>query len=176
MSPRPLTSRPLDLVYFGFFVSHIFASLCIDFQPLYPQNLVPNFLRDFAAWYIRSSNDPLLKAAFGHHEPLPWFTSFLFLEVTFQFPVFFLAARGLWKDSQKIYVLMLIYAASTATTVWACLATIVTSTVAPHELAMLLSSYVPFFIIPLVMTVDMAFRIHHIVNDALALRKTTKQK
>ncbi|KAF7302056.1 putative membrane protein [Mycena indigotica] len=173
---RPLTSRPLDLVYFGFFVSHIFASLCIDFQPLYPTTLVPSLLRDFAGWYIRSSNDPLLKSAFGHTEPLVWFQSFLFLEVAFQFPLFFVAARGLWNDSQQIYIPMLVYAASTATTVWPCLMTIVSSNVAPHEQAMLLSSYVPFFVIPLVMTIDMAFRVHGLVSVALLAQSAAKQK
>ncbi|KAJ7117711.1 transmembrane protein 6/97 [Mycena epipterygia] len=190
MAPRPLTSRPLDLIYFSFFVTHIFASLCIDFQPLYPPALVPSFLRQFAEWYLRTSNDPLLKGAFGHgDDPLIWFKSFVFLEVCFQFPAFFIAARGLWNDSQKIYVLMLVYAASTVTTVWACVVTIIATpspspaalargiaTVSADQRAMLLASYVPFCLIPLVMTVDMAFRVHGIVVDALAAREAVKRK
>ncbi|KAJ7504183.1 transmembrane protein 6/97 [Mycena galericulata] len=205
MPPKPLTSRPLDLVYFIFFVTHIFASLCIDFQPLYPPALVPAPLRQFAEWYIRTSNDPLLKAVFGHgNDPLVWFKSFVFLEVYagssliiphlttysfFQFPTFFIAARGLWNDSQKIYVLILVYAASTATTVWPCVATIVATpgpspaalargiaTVSADERAMLLASYVPFCVVPLVMTVDMAFRVHGIVSDALSVRQAAKSK
>ncbi|KAJ7509892.1 transmembrane protein 6/97 [Mycena galericulata] len=190
MPPKPLTSRPLDLVYFIFFVTHIFASLCIDFQPLYPPALVPAPLRQFAEWYIRTSNDPLLKAVFGHgNDPLVWFKSFVFLEVFFQFPTFFIAARGLWNDSQKIYVLILVYAASTATTVWPCVATIVATpgpspaalargiaTVSADERAMLLASYVPFCVVPLVMTVDMAFRVHGIVSDALSVRQAAKSK
>ncbi|KAF7294369.1 putative membrane protein [Mycena chlorophos] len=176
MSPRPLTARPLDLVYFVFFVTHIPASLCIDFQPLYPPALVPGFIKDFAAFYLKTSNDPLIKAAFGLAEPLVWFQSFLFLELAFQFPVFFIAARGLWNDSRKIYVLILVYAASTATTVWACLATVVATPLASNELAMLLASYVPFFLIPLVMTIDMAFRVQGIVSDALAAPAQNSEK
>ncbi|KAJ7176636.1 transmembrane protein 6/97 [Mycena filopes] len=189
MAPKSLTSRPLDLVYFCFFVSHIFASLCIDFQPLYPRALVPGFLRQFAEWYIRTSNDPLLKGMFGHGtDPLIWFRSFVFLEVVFQFPTFFIAARGLWNDSQKIYVLILVYAASTVTTVWPCVLTIVATpgpsaaalvsgitTLLPDQRAMLLASYVPFCLIPLLMTVDMAFRLHGIVSDALMARETLKR-
>ncbi|KAJ6527265.1 transmembrane protein 6/97 [Mycena vulgaris] len=190
MAPKPLTSRPLDLVYFAFFVTHIFASLCIDFQPLYPPALVPAFLRQFVEWYLRTSNDPLLKAAFGYgDDPLIWFKSFLFLEVFFQFPTFFLAARGLWNDSQKIYVLILVYGASTATTVWPCVATILATpgpspaalarglaTLTTDQRLMLFSSYVPFCVLPFVMTVDMAFRVHGIVTDALSVREAGKRK
>ncbi|KAJ7140277.1 transmembrane protein 6/97 [Mycena crocata] len=190
MPPKSLTSRPLDLVYFSFFVTHIFASLCIDFQALYPVALVPGFLRQFAEWYIRMSNDPFIKVMFGHgDDPLIWFKSFLFLEVFFQFPTFFIAARGLWNDSQKIYVLMLVYAASTVTTVWPCVMTILATpepspaalargiaTLSTDQRAMLLASYVPFCVIPFVMTIDMAFRLHSIVGDALNARDAGKKK
>ncbi|KAJ7625504.1 transmembrane protein 6/97 [Roridomyces roridus] len=175
---KPLTSRPRDLVYFIFFVMHIFASLCVDFQPLYPPALVPSGLRQLAEWYLTTSNDPLLKSAFGlSDDPRIWFKSFLFLEVFFQFPTFFIAARGLWNDSQKTYLLILVYAASTATTVWACVATIIaTPGLAADELGMLLSSYIPFCVIPLIMTVDMAFRLHRMVADALSAQEASKSK
>ncbi|KAJ7781884.1 transmembrane protein 6/97 [Mycena maculata] len=190
MVSRPLISRPLDLVYFIFFTIHIFASLSIDFQPLYPPSLVPAPLRQLAEWYLRTSNDPLLKGAFGRGEdPLVWFKSFVFLELFFQFPTFFIAARGLWNDSQKIYVLMLVYAASTATTVWPCVVTIYATpgpspvalargiaTLTADQRAMLFSSYVPFCIVPLVMTVDMAFRVHAIVVESLSARQAAKSK
>ncbi|KAJ7040750.1 transmembrane protein 6/97 [Mycena alexandri] len=190
MAPKSLTSRPLDLVYFSFFVTHIFASLCMDFQPLYPRALVPGVLRQLMDWYLRTSNDPLLKGVFGRGtDNIIWFKSFLFLEVVFQFPTFFLAARGLWNDSKKIYVLILVYAASTVTTVWPCVLTIVAApgpspaalaagiaTLSPDQRAMLLASYVPFCLIPLLMTVDMAFRLYAIVDDTLAAREIIKKQ
>ncbi|KAJ7678203.1 transmembrane protein 6/97 [Mycena polygramma] len=186
----PLTSRPLDLIYFGFFVSHIFASLCIDFQPLYPPALVPSVLPKFAEWYLRMSNDPFMKGMFGHgNDPLIWFKSFVFLEAFFQFPTFFIAARGLWNDSKKIYVLMLVYGASTATTVWPCVWTLLATpepspaalasgiaTLTPDQRVMLLASYVPFCFLPLLMAVDMAFRLQGIVRDALSAREAVKRK
>ncbi|KAJ6466924.1 transmembrane protein 6/97 [Mycena sanguinolenta] len=190
MAPKPLTSRPLDLVYFSFFVTHIFASLCIDFQALYPSALVPGFLRTFAEWYISQSNDPFLKVMFGlSNDPLIWFKSFLFLEVFFQFPTFFIAARGLLNDSKKHYVLILVYGASTATTVWPCVLTLLAipepspaalasgiATLSPDQRVMLLASYVPFLLLPLLMTVDMAFRLHGIVGDNLAAREASRRK
>ncbi|CAK5267547.1 unnamed protein product [Mycena citricolor] len=188
MARKPLTSRPLDLVYFAFFVTHIFASLFMDFQPLYPSALVPGPVRQFAEWYIKTSGDPLMKVMFGS-ESLVWFKSFIFLEVTFQFPTFFIAARSLWNDSKNNCVLMLVYAASTTTTVWPCVTTILATpgpsaaalaagvtTLTFEQRTMLLSSYVPFLLVPLVMTVDMALRLQRLSSEAIATREAMKAK
>jgi hypothetical protein len=101
-----------------------------------------------------------------------WFHSFLLLEAFFQFPVFVVGIYGLWKDSRSIYMLLALYGSSTATTTLACLAYIwstpITSpttlalglvSVTSEQKMMLLSSYVPFFVVPLVMAVDMAYRV-----------------
>ncbi|KAF8201126.1 transmembrane protein 6/97 [Mycena galopus ATCC 62051] len=189
MAPNPLTSRPLDLVYFGFFVTHIFLSLCVDFQALYPSALVPGSLHTLLQWYIDTSNDPFMKSMFSGNDPLIWFKSFLVLELLFQFPTFFIAARGLLNDSKKIYVLILVYGASTATTAWPCVLTILSipepspaalasgiATLTFDQRVMLLASYVPFCLLPLLMTVDMAFRLHGIVRDALSARGAVKRK
>jgi hypothetical protein len=115
----------------------------------------------------------------------------------FQFPVFFLGARGLWRgqrsatrfihfqtltphpDSKGIYVLLLVYAASTTTTVLPCLAVLLsmpvttaatvaakTASLSVAQRMLLLSSYVPFFLVPLVMTLDMARRLAGFVRSA----------
>lgn len=90
-------------------------------------------------------------------------------------------------DSRLIYLLLLIYAASTATTTLPCLmviiATPITSsdTVAAHTLSvtstqkmLLLSSYIPFLLVPLCMTVDMAFRILDIMKSSDVTRRSSK--
>ena len=91
-------------------------------------------------------------------------------------------------DSKSIYILMLIYGASTATTTLACIAVIlgtpVTSAAAaiatnavsitPDQRFLLLSSYVPFFVVPFVMTVDMAMRVLRLVNTGIATDKARK--
>jgi hypothetical protein len=91
--------------------------LCIDFQALYPPALVPGFLREFLEWYLRTSNDPFMGGMFGRgKDPVIWFRSFIFIEAYapphpsvffayiytgrfFQFPTFFIAARGLWNGA-----------------------------------------------------------------------------
>ena len=76
--------------------------------------------------------------------------------------------------STSIYVLLLIYAASTATTTIPCLAVILSTPVSPTPLSgisvtaeqrlLLLSSYIPFCLVPLVMTFDMASRVQKLIG------------
>ena len=92
-------------------------------------------------------------------------------------------------DSRAIYPILLIYAASTATTTLPCLALILStpttsvSTVAQGivsitsaQRSLLLSSYVPFFLIPLGMAVDMAFRVVRLVKIGAKVEQDVKRR
>ncbi|KAG2039895.1 transmembrane protein 6/97 [Suillus americanus] len=179
----PITSRPLDLVYFAFFLVHIPATLLIDLQALYPPSLTPYFIRALPQLYVQMSNDPLIGSVLGmlgDSKPFVWFKTFLAVEALFQLPVFVLGARGLWRDSRSIYVLLLIYAASTTTTTLPCLSVLVTTpttsaqtitdkvvSVTTSQRFLLLSSYIPFFMIPFIMTIDMASRLSKLVMTGI---------
>ncbi|KAG2355139.1 hypothetical protein BDR07DRAFT_1427132 [Suillus spraguei] len=127
----PITSRPLDLIYFAFFPA------------LYPPSLT-------------------------HSKHFVWFKTFLAIEALFQLPVFVLGARGLWRDARSIYVLLLVYGASTTTTTLpAQTITDQVISVTSSQRLLLLSSYIPFFVIPLVMTVDMASRLSKLVTTGI---------
>lgn len=92
--------------------------------------------------------------------------------------------------SKSIYVLLLIYAASTTTTVLPCLAVLLSTpvsstpfsytspiiTITSSQRQLLLSSYVPFLVLPLIMTVDMAFRVWGLVSVGLAAQDKGKGK
>jgi hypothetical protein len=189
--PKPLTSRPLDLVYVVFFLSHIPASFLLDLQSIYPSHFVPAILKKAPELYFQMSNDPLIGGIMGYlgnKDHLVWFKSFLLLELVFQVPVFFLGIRGLWKGSRSIYILLLIYAASTTTTTLPCLAVLLTTpitspqtppqgaSITPDQRLLLLSSYIPFFVIPLVMTLDMASRVWNLVEIGIKAEKAEKSK
>ncbi|KAJ3806545.1 transmembrane protein 6/97 [Lentinula lateritia] len=170
MARIPLTSRPLDFVYFCFFLNHIPASILLDFQKFYPKAYVPTLILRMRQWWINISADPLVAAAARGddllHGELVWFGCFAWLELLFQFPVFILGMRGLWNGSRSIYVLMLAYGASTATTVLPCIVYFLQErhNMTSSQRLMLLSSYVPFFLVPLLMAVDMGFRVYNIVS------------
>ncbi|KAE9385932.1 hypothetical protein BT96DRAFT_960672 [Gymnopus androsaceus JB14] len=147
MSRIPLTARPMDLIYFCFFISHIPASLLLDFQMLYPSALVPSFLSELQNWYIKFSADPLISGAVRGE----------------------LLGELFWlKCSRSIYVLILAYGASTATTTLPCIFYILkeNAKITSEQQLILLSSYIPFFLIPLMMAVDMVFRLYSIVASS----------
>ncbi|TFK87630.1 hypothetical protein K466DRAFT_522106 [Polyporus arcularius HHB13444] len=176
----PLAKRPRDLAYFFFFLIHIPTTLLVDAQPLYPQ-WVSSFISSLPKYYVDMSNDPLLGSALGYYgearrQVYNWFRWYLIMEVVFQLPVFLIALRGLWRGSTSIYLLLLIYGASTATTTLACIADVVATPVTPtptrtpivtitsEQQLLLLSSYIPFFLVPFIIAIDMAFRLHKLVN------------
>jgi hypothetical protein len=90
---RPsLMSRPADLVYFIFFVTHIPPTLLLDLQAVYPQWLVPmdSPLRSLATYYVSMTNDPVVGGVGGmfgseFRHSLLWIISFMHVEL-YAFP------------------------------------------------------------------------------------------
>ncbi|KIJ55617.1 hypothetical protein M422DRAFT_774602 [Sphaerobolus stellatus SS14] len=183
MPRKPLTSRPLDLVYFVFFTTHIPASLLCDMQGLYPASLTPAFLKPIIPFYLGMFGDPLIAAANGYYNTpadvysWTWFKTFVWLELLFQFPIFFIGSYYLYRGSRKIYIPLIIYGASTATTTLACLTTVfsVPSTtnaadalkhpaLTDFQRLALIACYVPYMLIPLGMALDMAVRVSKMVD------------
>lgn len=93
---RDLLSRPLDLVYFGYFASHIPITVFADLQSLYPPSIVPQALKDVVAWYSSQYKDPFMSGA----APV-WFKSLVFCEALLQLPFFFFACYGLLKGMSE---------------------------------------------------------------------------
>ncbi|GAA5849678.1 hypothetical protein JCM8547_000532 [Rhodosporidiobolus lusitaniae] len=163
--------RVRDWIYFAFLAVHIPATLLVDIQALFFAEAVsPAWLRQI--YVFAAKDDPLLTNA---NAPLfAWFQSFIILEILFQVPVFFLGARGLWKHNPSIYPLLAVYGASSATTTWACLATVLTvpGMSQPH-LVKLLASYVPFLLIPLAMAVDYTSRLTRLAQGGRPVKDKT---
>ncbi|KAH9921688.1 transmembrane protein 6/97 [Epithele typhae] len=188
----PLTQRPRDFAYLLFFAIHIPATLLIDLQSIYPKAWVPAAIAALPRYYVDMSGDPLIGSAMGYFGPsqqqtYEWLRAFMFLEAVFQLPTFVLGIRGLWKGSTSIYTLLLVYAASTATTTIPCITTVLSLPSAPvpmpggvsltsEQRVLLLSSYVPFFLVPFVMAIDMAIRIHKRPALSTASREANKKK
>ncbi|KAH9009819.1 transmembrane protein 6/97 [Lactarius hengduanensis] len=188
----PLTSRPIDLLYFIFFVVHIPATLLIDFQAVWPKHLIPESLQLLPPWYVGMSGDFLVGGSMGilgNGSGLAWFKSFLYLEAVFQLPVFVIGAYGLWKDSRGIYGLLVLYGASTCTTTYACIAAILEApttsaatiaqnvvSVTPAQRSMLLFSHAPFFVIPLFLAVDMAVRLQKLAAVGIRALESSKRR
>lgn len=93
----PLSTRPLDRLWFIFFVLHIPITLLVDCQHLLPSALRP--FPHFVPWYVRASADPVLRGAFGPGREWDWIRLFLQMELWVQLPCFFVGAWGLWNGA-----------------------------------------------------------------------------
>lgn len=68
MSWLSLKSRPSDLFYVIWLLSHFYIATFIDMQPLYPSwllDLFPSFLTGLAETYLASTRDPLVGSLQG---------------------------------------------------------------------------------------------------------------
>lgn len=159
----PLSSRPLDFLYFVFMLIHVPCTVLLDAQALYPRRLVPKVLLDVSEWYIALSGDPLIRGAFHGGPEFDWFRAFLYLELIFQLPVFLIAIKAFYAGPPKLqtlYPLILAYSASSCTTTFACLVYFLTSPdPTPFQMLLLMVGYVPFFLVPFGMAVDMVVRL-----------------
>lgn len=118
----------------------------------------PQALRDVVDWYAATFKDKLME-----HPPQPWFSSLVFLEVTFQLPFFFLAVYAILKSNGKANTtnniirgdgifrsLCMIYGSSTATTLVPIFASIFSDqSTTLGEKGVLLGFYIPYLVFPL---------------------------
>lgn len=82
---KPLTSRPLDLLYFGFFILHFTTAVAFDVLPLWPSFVqeIPVGKHLYGAFkaaseeYTRQTNDPYMLSIWGLVER-PW--EYLFMK------------------------------------------------------------------------------------------------
>lgn len=92
-------------------------------------------------------------------------------------------------DSPGIYALLALYGASTCTTTLACLATVIDTpttsaativqkvvSITLQQRIVLLASYLPYFIIPLFIAVDMALRLQKLASVGLRALESSKEK
>ncbi|CAK9786822.1 unnamed protein product [Cutaneotrichosporon oleaginosum] len=164
--------RSCDRVYFLFLVSHIPATLMMDAQAVYPKWLVPGALESFGKWYIGLFRDPVMTGVLTRDGSMDFMMPFFYLEVVFQLPCFVLGAMGLWRNDKRVWPLLVAYGASTATTLLPVLQSLLwdTNTSPPlttFELASLLSCYIPYLVVPLMMAVDLGLRLTKLIGGGV---------
>ncbi|KAG9101908.1 hypothetical protein FS749_001874 [Ceratobasidium sp. UAMH 11750] len=190
---RSLTERPLELVYFAYFLVHVPATILIDAQGIMPPNILPESFRKLAQFYVNLSGDPLMAGAIGLHGAVTqftWFHTFVAMECLFQFPIFLIGMRMLKKESPYLPILLILYGAHVTTTVVPAVTTVLATPRTTAELLadrvpfqsmtqaqvnMFLASYLPFLVIPFIMTIDGTTRLVKLVQRSLTLEKAVKR-
>ncbi|KAH7335214.1 transmembrane protein 6/97 [Rhizoctonia solani] len=188
-----LKERPLDLLYLVYFAIHIPPTVLMDLQAVLPRGSFPSALQQLPQFYLNMSGDPLIAGAMGLHgvtTQFTWFYTFLVIEELFQLPLFILGIYLLRKNSPYTPILLTVYGSHVTTTMAPVLATLLATPRAipgvvdkvtdfallnSSQLSMLLSSYIPFLAIPLVMAIDGTRRMVHLINRSQKLEKASKR-
>ncbi|KAI8967749.1 transmembrane protein 6/97, partial [Mycotypha africana] len=156
----PILNRPIDWILFCYFVSHIPITILFDLQPLYPEWLIPDMLKQISYSYVQLTHDPFMDVS---RPVMYWFKSFSICEAVLQLPFFFFAAYGVFRNKEWIRLPIAVYGAHVMTTVIPCLAEIYLNQklfdLSDLQRNMLLCLYFPYFLIPLVGLVDSFIRI-----------------
>ena len=63
---KSVFTRPLDLIYFVYFATHIPIALLIDFQVFYPPSWVPQPLRNVLHDFVVKYKDPFMGSETTH--------------------------------------------------------------------------------------------------------------
>ncbi|KAK9365012.1 transmembrane protein 6/97 [Lipomyces kononenkoae] len=151
-----LLERPFDAFYFVYFVLHIFITVAIDSAGVIAPDSRPAFQKALLRVQIEENKDPLMA-----NVPV-WLYTFIGVEVLFQLPVFIGGAWALYQDYKKAYIALLIYGVNASITTLACIAELAWNEeyeLTGDERQKLIWIYLPTFLIPLILTVDMTARI-----------------
>ncbi|XP_013416577.1 sigma intracellular receptor 2 isoform X1 [Lingula anatina] len=151
--------RVLEWIFFLYFVVHIPIGILFDSQAVYPGWMYPTFVKDAVSWYGKTMKDPMML------EPPAWYQAFCMCEQFLQLPFFFAAAYAFYKGNCGwVRMPAIIYSAHVVTTLVAILYHI-----AMHDFSQskypgpstmmerltLISIYLPFFVIPLLLLIVM---------------------
>ncbi|PVF96153.1 hypothetical protein CPB86DRAFT_787299 [Serendipita vermifera] len=202
---KPLTQRPLDLLYYVFFAVHFVCSITIDCLPLWPEQLysLPGLKQIHAGlhWvvkdYTQKSNDPFMLATHKlvqREWEFAFLNWFMIMEIFFWLPAFVIGMIGLQRDSKAVYPFLLAYSTAalitTSTVAWITLKAPSASDPSLDPVSKfyaltdegrntILGPLIPFLIIPIIMFVDMMSRVTNLVNagiKAQAAQKSTNGK
>ncbi|XP_019366583.1 PREDICTED: transmembrane protein 97 [Gavialis gangeticus] len=155
-------TRFLEWVFALYFLSHIPITLLIDLQILVPASTVyPQKLTEMLKWYMESFKDAMML------ESPAWFRTFVYCEAFLQLPFFPFAAYAFFKGGCKwIRTPAIIYSTHVATTLLPVLAHILfhdfsqskqQGPQAQQERLTLMSVYIPYLLIPLLILFTMLF-------------------
>lgn len=153
-----------DTFYYWYFVIHIPITMIMDSTMVIPEQFQPKWQQALAQFHINTNKDFLLQEM-----PL-WLQISGTFELLVQLPIFFIAARALKRNCQKVYVIMTVYGFNAFFTTLLCLAYAWRDAPAHGltfgETANLLGLYTPYCLIPLFMMLDCGLRAMQLIGAA----------
>ncbi|CAH6721115.1 uncharacterized membrane protein [[Candida] jaroonii] len=146
----------MSLIYY-YYLIHIPITLLIDSTVLIPP--VFEFQKAIVSFHIDFNNDFLLKV------PPLWFKIFIFFELIFQLPYFFVYCFHL-KDKPSRYIGDIIYGLNASLTTFVCLIYALNEKNYP-----LMGVYGPYCLIPLLIMINGIKNLNHIISPVESDKK-----
>ncbi|KAJ9256489.1 hypothetical protein DTO207G8_2492 [Paecilomyces variotii] len=97
-------TRKRDLVYLGFFFTHVPIMLMVDIVPFYPIAIRSDVLVNIRQFYIETFRDKFFET------PPNWFMFFLAMELVYHLPLSIWAVGALIREDPLVPVHLLIWA------------------------------------------------------------------
>ncbi|KAJ9192503.1 hypothetical protein DTO166G4_3106 [Paecilomyces variotii] len=97
-------TRKRDLVYLGFFFTHVPIMLMVDIVPFYPEAIRSDVLVNIRQFYIETFRDKFFET------PPNWFMFFLAMELVYHLPLSIWAVGALIREDPLVPVHLLIWA------------------------------------------------------------------
>lgn len=136
-----------------FFISHIPITILVDSQAIIPREHFPLFARNMLDDFLRDFKDPLMTP------PLEiWFKSFIYSELVFQFPMFFVGVYAFAKRSNApwIRILLIMYGSFVVATMVPILTVLATHREEGYNPYACVGFYAPYMIFPAAVALFMA--------------------
>jgi len=163
-----ILSRKRDLAYLAYFCIHIPVMFLIDLTSLYPPALTPAFSTAIRQYHITTFQDQFFVS------PPAFFIFFMWMEVFFHVPVSIWSVFGLYYNSPKVPLVLLVYGLQTFMTTATCIADYASwTTVFFNTKLNLTSLYGPYLALSFFMSVDMVLRLNSVINRDLAAKSGT---
>ncbi|KAJ3054808.1 Transmembrane protein 97 [Rhizophlyctis rosea] len=149
---RSLFSRPLDIIFLFYFITHIPSTVLLSPQTLLPPHWVPAFMKEAMRTWVGMSGDPWMAQSLAGKPVDWWFKGIIaFGELPISLPFFFYLIHGLWNDRAQIRIPAIIYSSHVATTLIPILSEIFFAhpELSEDQRRMLVAAYLPYLVIPL---------------------------
>ena len=151
---KPITQRPIDMLYLTFFIIHIPIILAVDITPFYPASMKPTWMTDLRTWYIATYKDT------SFISPSPWFTTFCALEAVYHLPISLWLVPAILRDDALVPLHLVIWSVETAVSTLVCCAEAYGHAgYSADDLKGLAGLYVPYLILAVITGVDCFFRV-----------------
>ncbi|EFJ40779.1 hypothetical protein VOLCADRAFT_108000 [Volvox carteri f. nagariensis] len=145
-----LLTSVLDRIFLAYFILHIPTTVIVDSQSVVPAQYFPSWAKELLQWHIKTNGDHLVSS-----NPL-WFVSLVACEILLQLPFFFVASYAFLKRRNWIRIPCIVYGSHVATTMVPILSEFLFSPEAGPKRLTLVSIYLPYLVVPVLLVVRMA--------------------